>query len=83
MKRFRKPVAKPGQLLARYGRVDRNDRPDIVYAWGGHGASSPDGRLLCRAFEDIKVLDDKTLAEELVARGYDLETLKFSIEQKR
>lgn len=76
-RRFREPVAKPGELIAAYGRVD--GELQIGYAWGGAGASKPDSRILMRALEDLPVYEGKTLAEELKARGYDLTTLRFSI----
>lgn len=84
-KRTRRVQAKPGQLVAAWGRAGeegRGERPDIQYAWGGAGASKPDGRILCNALEGAKVFDGKTLCAELEVRGYDLTTLRFSIERK-
>lgn len=71
--------AKPGELKAGWGRPDKHTEPSICYAWGGAGSSSPDGRILCRAFEDLPIFDDISLVKELEKRGYDLTTLKFSI----
>lgn len=81
-KRWRRVQAKPGQLVARYGRDADGQGPDIVYGTGGHGTSMSDGRILFRALGDIIVHDGKTLVQELVARGYDVTTLRFSIELK-
>lgn len=81
-RRWRTPEAKPGQLLARYGRADRYSRPSIVYAWGAGGAAKPDSRILCAALEEIAVCDGRSLADELERRGYDLTTLRFSIQRK-
>lgn len=82
-KRIYIPKAKPGQLVARYGKTDRGAEPSICYAWGGQGADSSDARILQNAIEDANVFAGKTLAEELEARGYDIATLKFSIEKKK
>lgn len=80
MKRYRITPAKPGELKAQYGRVEGD--LDVGYSWGGSGAGKPDSRILMRAIEDTPIFDGKTLREELVARGYDITTLKFSIRQK-
>jgi len=76
-KRFRSVAAKPRQLVARWGRVD--GELAITYTWGGQGAQKADARILMRALEDVVIIDGKTLAEELEARGYDLTTLRFSV----
>lgn len=52
---------------------------DIVF----HYPSKPDGHLLHDFFSYAKLAGaGKSLLEELEARGYDLATLKFSIERK-
>lgn len=76
-------TAKPGELKAAFGKGERWDAPAIQYAYGGQGASKPDGRVLAEAIEGMKVFGDKTLAAELAERGYDLSTLKFSIQQTK
>ncbi|MEN3212283.1 hypothetical protein PUR23_19930 [Methylorubrum populi] len=80
-KRYRVFEAKPGQLLARYGRAEHWDEPDLCYAWGDRHIK-PDSRMLMMAFEQVPVFEGKTLRQELEARGYDITTLRFSIEQK-
>jgi hypothetical protein len=83
MKRLRTVVAKPGQLRAAWGRCERGDPPSIVYAAGGDGASKSDVSLLIYALEIQKLFDErKTLLGLLADRGYDLTTLKFSIQKK-
>lgn len=82
MKRIRIPTAKPGELKACYGRAERGDTPDLCYVWGGNGAASADGRVLSQALEGSVVFDGKNLRQELEARGYDIKTLHFSIQQK-
>lgn len=82
-KRWHSPQAKPGELIARWGRVDRYDpKPTLVYAWGAHGASKPDSRCLMAALEEADILDGKSLRAVLEERGYDITTLRFSICQK-
>ena len=80
-KRIHIPVAKPGQLLAKWGRPDRGEDPAIVYAHGAAGATRPDARVLSDAVEGLKNCYGRTLAEELEYRGYDMTTIRFSIEQ--
>lgn len=82
-KRRRAPLvsAKRGELKAQWGRGDRWDEPAIQYAWGP-GSCSPDGRILCNAIENTTVFDGRSLAAELEVRGYDLTTLRFSIQMK-
>jgi hypothetical protein len=97
MKRYRAPKQKPGVLRMFYGRVD-GDRPDVCYQWGGAGANKCDSHLLHNVIGSKRLElvygeeREKTgspyrwgpsLIEELEARGYDISTLKFSIEQKR
>lgn len=43
---------------------------------------SSNGGMLAYYFEGMKWPGDKTLAQELEARGYDLTTLRFSIQKK-
>ena len=81
-KRYRRIEAKRGELRAGYGRLERGDRPCVVYAWGP-GTGKPDSRILCNALEENPVYGGKTLVQELEARGYDLDTLKFTIQMKQ
>lgn len=78
----RVPKVKPGQLRATWGKTAPDDWPDVVYVWGGSGASRPDGRILSRAFEEVEIFEGRTLRKELEARGYDITTLEFSIMKK-
>lgn len=94
VKRFGRRKARPGQLLVYYGKLP-HDTPDVVFSWGGSGASKCDSSLVysvllgkrCRVdFENpaapFGVAYDPSLIEELEARGYDITTLRFSIEKK-
>lgn len=96
-KRHRQRHAKPGQLLVYYGKMPHSD-PDICYAWGGGGASRQDGNFLSYALGSKRVapvygqeridnggqhfIFENSVFEELEARGYDLTTLRFSIQKK-
>lgn len=82
MRRWREPTAKPGQLKAQYGKERFSSRPDLLYVWGGSGASSPDARVLANALEGAVVFDGKNLRQVLEERGYDITTLRFSIKQR-
>jgi hypothetical protein len=95
-RRYRSKKVKPGQLIAYYGMAD-GDGPDVCFAWG-EGCSKRDGALLYYHFtrkikrevygEEQKknggfpYVFDPSFIEELVARGYDITTIKFSIERK-
>lgn len=81
-KRIRNPRARPGELKVGWGRCDRSE-PSLVYVRGGGTTERSDGRILCNAFEEVHVHLGRSLAEELEVRGYDLTTLKFSIQKKQ
>lgn len=87
---------KPGVLRLFYGKADRHDNPQVCYQWGGSGADKCDAHLLHSVFAsprlEICYGDERekhgpykfgsSLIEEFEKRGYDISTLKFSIEQK-
>lgn len=75
-KRFREQRAKPGQLKAYYGTA-KGDGPDVCFAHGGAGADRADSRYL------YSMVFTKEVTDELIARGYDITTLHFSIMQKQ
>ena len=80
-KRIHTLQAKPGQLRVGWARPEPGELPDLVYARGAEGACRADAAMLGHMFEGIE-WDGKTLIQELESRGYDLTTLKFSIQQK-
>lgn len=85
MKRYREPKAKPGELKAQWGKL-KYDRPDLCYVWG-EGVPKCDASLLDYALTGKRhhPMDDSWspgLIEELEKRGYDITTLKFSIQKK-
>lgn len=79
MKRWRKPTAKPGQLKIAYGQ-EYGDK-DLFFCWG-QGTCRADSSMLNSYFCYHKGFEGRTLVEELEKRGYDITTLKFSIELK-
>lgn len=86
MKRFRAPKAKDGELKLKWGRLP-HDEPDICGAWGD-GCSKRDLHLMFNALCGPRnrfnsTTQDISIIEDLADRGYDLETLKFSIQKKQ
>lgn len=88
MKRYRAPKVTEGQIKLQKGRVDGEVDICIFY---GEGIPSCDIALVMNAFTSKRMhFDyskrlpefDLSFIEELEARGYDLDTLRFSIEKK-
>lgn len=81
VKRWRKPVAKPGELLVKWGKEYGDE--DLYYCFPDNGSGMRrDSKAVMVAFESNVNLDGKNLRQELEARGYDIKTLKFSIMKK-
>lgn len=83
-KRYRKPTAKTGELLVKYGN-DCGDE-DLFYCHPENGCGMKrDSKMLMIAFERTVIFqeDGRTLRQELEARGYDITTLKFSVMKKQ
>lgn len=87
-RRYRRvPSPTPGRLVVTWAHR-REEGPDI-YTCRGYGVARADGRLMNNAFcsqrarHDLArgVFYDKSIAEELIDRGYDITTLRFSIEK--
>jgi hypothetical protein len=93
MKRLKKkflrtPKQIPNTLRATWGRVSDDPTPDVVYSWG-KGCSSGDSHLIHSMLNGMEhrkygkfPADHDGYLKELEARGYDLTTLKFSIQKK-
>ena len=86
MKRYRNIKAKPGQLKVQYGKLPY-DEPDLIFAWGD-GTNKADSHLLMNALHEERYHPfDKSwspgVVDELEKRGYDITTLKISIEKKK
>lgn len=78
---WRKPVASRDKLIARWGKDDDGDT-GIVYA-NGPGTHHSDAHILYFALEINDQGWGRNLLHELEERGYDLTTLKFSIQKKK
>lgn len=89
MKRVR-PLgpAKDGQIKVGWGR-EPHETPDICYAWG-NGVPKGDANMVMHALSSERLRPtltgnpqwEKSILDELEERGYDLTTLKFSIQKK-
>ncbi|WP_027234360.1 hypothetical protein [Leisingera caerulea] len=83
---FSAPRPAPGELKAQWGKLD-GESADLVYA-GGAGTARADRALLHCAFSAVQWTGplsqtwEPSLIEELVRRGYDPETIRFSIKKK-
>ncbi len=80
------PRAREGQIKAQWGKLADCD-PDIVLAWGD-GASKSDAHLLHNLISSPRFIPfsnewEKSFVKELEERGYDITTLKISVEKKR
>lgn len=85
-KRKRYPSNKQtdGMLKMYWGRLPEGD-PDFIFNWGP-GCDNTDGHLLHMHFcypRNYRDPTAKSLVDDLRARGYDIETIKFSIRNKQ
>ena len=79
-KRYRRRSPKPRELIAYLGRID-GEPPDLIFAWGD-GIARCDAALLNHALTQRRAFDvGESLFDELKKRGYDLDTLRFSIKK--
>jgi hypothetical protein len=87
-RRYGPPRPRPGQLKAQWGSIE-GETPCLVYA-GGEGTAREDRAFIHYLLTSINwmgPLHDKwafepSFLDELTARGYDITTLKISIEKK-
>lgn len=80
-KRRKRPIAmKDGQLSASYGYLPDEDGEDLYFT-NGPGCHRGDAALLAFSFESVPVYDGKGLRKVLVERGYDIKTLRFTIDK--
>lgn len=75
------PVARPGEVKIQYGKVAN----DLMMCWGDGTAKADAALLICALTSPQHQPFDNTwepsLVDELKARGYDITTLRISIEK--
>lgn len=86
-KRYGQPRAKYGQIKLQWGYT-RDDGEDTFMCYGGHAGGKRDVRLVMSVLNEKRYsfLDKNftpSLLQELEDRGYDIKTLKFSIDKKK
>jgi hypothetical protein len=83
-RKWRRPRMKDGRVEVYFGVVDGH-RPDWCVIWG-EGTARCDARFVLSHIADpisYSILKDKeTFVAELESRGYDLSTLRFTIDKK-
>jgi len=89
VKRLRKPKMKDGELRVYWGKLP-HENPDVVLSWQGHSGMRQDTALLHKFLcskqpnphvQPIFSKMEPSLIEELKSRGYDITTLRFSIQK--
>ena len=89
MKRYRRPKVTDGQMKVQKGRID-GDYPEMCIFYGDNVPRCDRALVMNAFFSERQHTDLSTrrpvfspsFIDELEARGYDLDTLKFSIERK-
>lgn len=69
----------PGQIKLCWSKK----KQDIEIAWGGSGADKSDAGFVISTLTSYYGLFNKTFLEEMESRGYDIKTIKFSIEKTK
>lgn len=81
-KRWRVVNAKSGEIKVSYGKADAYDNPDLVYSYRGFDNIRATSNCVMFAFENVDIHEGKSLRKILEERGFDITTLKFSIQKK-
>ncbi len=86
-RRYRLVKAKPGELRVAYGKAEWYDNvPEIVFAWGDgclSGHTYPVMDAFCGRMEERSGPNGRpSMVQELERMGYDLTTLRFTIQKK-
>lgn len=81
-KRYRSPKVKPNSLIFQRGKI--KDEIDMCIFWNNIDGCDRSLIMYYLATENINYRGGKikSLLQELEERGYDLDTLKFSISKK-
>lgn len=78
--RGRMPSPKPGQIKVAWA-TEHRDTPQLHFVYAGNRLMSRDVNMIRSQFLTRPTASGISFLEELEARGYDLSTLKFSIEK--
>ena len=78
--RGRMPSPKSGQIRVAWA-TERGDRPTHQFCWKGDPMMKRDINLIMSHFATTPTLTGETFLDELKARGYDMSTLRFSIDK--
>lgn len=78
--RGRMPSPKSGQIVVAWATEKHSDS-ELVYCRKGSPLMSRDTNMLSHFFQTQLGMFDRTLTEELQARGYDMSTFRFSIQK--
>lgn len=70
--------AKSNQLKASFSKGEN----DVVYAWGSE-CDKTDALVVKQALFDLTDSNGQTVVEQLKARGFDIASLKFSIDKAK
>jgi hypothetical protein len=78
----RRPAKRAGTVQAFYGPPERNDAPDMVYQWGGGGATKRHALALAYllGFESRRSED---VAAKFAEYGFDITTLRVSVDVRK
>ena len=72
---------KDGELSASYGYLADEDGENVYYT-NGPGCHKADAAVLAFSFENVPVHEGMSLRKVLEKRGYDIKTLRFSIQKR-
>lgn len=79
-KRYRRPTVRDGQIKVQRGRLD--GEVDMCIFYGDNTPRCDQALVMNLFFSSRYNYEYPSFIEELELRGYDLDTLKFSIERK-
>lgn len=84
-KRYRRPKIETGQIIVQRGKDDDGEVDMVIFY--GDDVPRSDRALIYSALGAERITwdnkRDTSLIDELEARGYDIETFKFSIKRKK
>lgn len=78
---YKKPKAKDNELKVQYGQ-EYGNHPELFYCWGTNIPKSHT-YMVMSYFNNVKDNNNKTFLQELEDLGYDISTLKFTIQKKK